>query len=105
MALSDDDIRKLAKLARLRLSDDEVASIGPQLKSILGFVEQLSELDTEDVEPMTTALDIDNRWRADEIVPSLEPDVAVRTAPATDGEHFLVPPVLGSPASKKPGSK
>lgn len=101
MALSETDIRKLAKLARLRLSDEEVASIGPQLESILGFVEQLSELDTEDVDPMTTALDIDNRWRPDQQRPCLGTDVAVRTAPATDGEHFLVPPVLGSPATKK----
>jgi len=101
VALSDEDIRKLAKLARLRLSDEEVASLGPQLQSILGFVEQLSELDTENVEPMTTALDIDNRWRPDQRIPSLDTETALRTAPASDGEHFLVPPVLGPAATKK----
>ena len=56
MALSDEDVRKLALLARLELTDEEVKTLGPQLESILGFVEKLAELDTSDVEPMTTAM-------------------------------------------------
>lgn len=95
MALSADDVRKLALLARLELSDEEVEHLGPQLESILGFVAKLSELDTSDVEPMTTALDVDNRWRRDEITPGLDRDAALANAPAADGECFLVPPVLG----------
>ena len=95
MALSADDVRKLALLARLELSDEEVEHLGPQLESILGFVAKLSELDTSDVEPMTTALDVDNRWRRDEITPGLDRDAALAKAPAADGECFLVPPVLG----------
>ncbi|TWT71313.1 MULTISPECIES: Asp-tRNA(Asn)/Glu-tRNA(Gln) amidotransferase subunit GatC [Crateriforma] len=101
MALSEDDVRQLAKLARLQLSDDEVHGIAPQLESILGFVQQLSELDTDDVQPMTTALDVENRWRDDQVQPSLGTDVAVRTAPSSDGEHFLVPPVLGAGGTRK----
>ena len=95
MALSSEDVRKLALLARLELSDGEVAHLGPQLESILGFVAKLSELDTADVDPMTTALDVDNRWRRDELVPGLDRSAALSNAPASDDECFRVPPVLG----------
>jgi aspartyl-tRNA(Asn)/glutamyl-tRNA(Gln) amidotransferase subunit C len=95
MSLSDDDVRKLALLARLELSDDEVTSIRPQLESIFGFVQTLSELDTEGVEPMTMALEVDNCWRPDTPVPSLPREEALRNSPSTQGEYFLVPPVLG----------
>ena len=95
MSLSSDEVRKLALLARLELSDQEVEHLGPQLDSILGFVAQLSQLDTEGVEPMTTALDVDNRWRADERVAGLDRQAALANAPSADEECFRVPPVLG----------
>ena len=101
MALSEQDVRRLALLARLELSDEEVRTIGPQLTSILGFVEQLSELDTEGVEPMTTALDVDNRFRSDEFVPGCSNEQAVQNAPASEDGYFLVPPVLGPGGTKK----
>lgn len=101
MSLTDDDVRKLALLARLELSDEELTKVRPELDSILGFVERLSQLDTEDVEPMTTALDVDNRWRDDVHVPGLSNDQALKNAPSHDGEFFLVPPVLGPSAAKK----
>ena len=101
MSLSDEDVRKLALLARLELSNTEAKAVGPKLDSILGFVQKLSELDTDGVEPMTTALDVDNCWRADEPVPSLTRDDALRNSPSTEGEYFLVPPVLGTAATKK----
>ena len=101
MALSEQEVRKLAFLARLELSDEEVRTIGPQLVSILSFIEQLSELDTDDVEPMTTALDVDNRWRPDQLVSGLSNQQALQNAPASDEDCFLVPPVLGAAAAKK----
>jgi aspartyl-tRNA(Asn)/glutamyl-tRNA(Gln) amidotransferase subunit C len=101
VALSEQEVRKLALLARLELSDDEVRTIGPQLTRILGFVEKLAELDTEGVEPMTTALDVDNRFREDVLVPGLSNEQALQNAPARDDECFLVPPVLGNAAPKK----
>jgi aspartyl-tRNA(Asn)/glutamyl-tRNA(Gln) amidotransferase subunit C len=100
MPLSDDEIRKLALLARLQLTDEEVRKLGPQLDSILSFVKQLAEVDTKGIEPMTTALDVDNRWREDRLVPSLSREDALRNAPQRDEEYFLVPPVLGVAASK-----
>lgn len=95
MALSHQDVRDLALLARLEISDQEVDLLTPQLESILGFVAKLSELDTQNVDPMTTALDVDNRWRSDEIQPGLDREAALRNAPAADEECFRVPPVLG----------
>lgn len=100
MALSQQDVRKLALLARLELSDEEVQTIGPQLTSILGFVKKLSELDTDGVEPMTTALDVDNRWREDKVHEGLSNDQALQNAPASDDGCFLVPPVLGAASAK-----
>lgn len=102
MAMTDAEIRNLAHLARLQLTDEEVREIGPQLQRILGFVEQLSELDTRHVEPMTTALEAINRWVIDEPRSSLDRVDALRNAPQSDGEFFMVPPVLGvaSPSSK-----
>ncbi|MEM1069925.1 MAG: Asp-tRNA(Asn)/Glu-tRNA(Gln) amidotransferase subunit GatC [Planctomycetota bacterium] len=101
MSLTDDEVRKLALLARLEISDEEVARVRPQLDRILGFVERLSELQTEDIEPMTTALDVENRWREDQVVDGLSNDDALANAPASDDGFFLVPPVLGSAAAKK----
>jgi len=101
VSLSAAEVRKLALLARLDLSDDEVASVGPQLDSILSFVEQLTELDTTDVEPMTTALDVDNRWREDLQFDTLSNDEALANAPSQSDGCFLVPPVLGVVAAKK----
>lgn len=101
MPLTDDEVRKLALLARLELSDQEVTTVRPQLESILGFVERLSELETGDVEPMTTALDVDNRWRDDTLVPGLSNAQALENSPAHDDECFLVPPVLGPGGTKK----
>ena len=99
MSLNESDVRKLANLARLELTDDEVSMLGPQLKQILGFVERLSELDTEDVEPMTTALEVDNRWRDDEVTPGLTNDEAMRSAPESDDGYFVVPAVLSPPSA------
>ncbi len=93
--MTEQEIRNLALLARLELSPEEVATIGPQLENILKFVEQLSSLDTSDVEPMTTALEVVNRWATDEIEKSLDLTDALRNSPSNDGECFLVPPVLG----------
>ena len=94
MSLTTEQVRKIATLAKLDLSDDEVQAMTPQLTSILGFVQQLSQLDTDDVEPMTTALDVDNVWREDIARPGLTREQALATAPKTDGECFQVPAVI-----------
>jgi aspartyl-tRNA(Asn)/glutamyl-tRNA(Gln) amidotransferase subunit C len=77
------------------LTAEEAEHLGPQLREILGFVEQLSELDTTDVSPMSTALDVVNRWAEDVVEGGLDRDQALANAPSRDDECFLVPPVLG----------
>lgn len=101
MPLTDEEVRKLAFLARLELSEEEVALVRPQLDRILRFVESLAAINTENVEPMTTALDVDNRWRDDRLQAGLSSSQALANAPAHDQECFLVPAVLGSTTTKK----
>jgi aspartyl-tRNA(Asn)/glutamyl-tRNA(Gln) amidotransferase subunit C len=93
--MTDDDLQKLALLARLRLSDDEVQQLGPQINQILDFVDKLSSLDTSGVEPMSTALDVANRIRPDDLRESLSVEAALSNSPRHDDTYFLVPPVLG----------
>jgi aspartyl-tRNA(Asn)/glutamyl-tRNA(Gln) amidotransferase subunit C len=82
-------------LARLQLSPQELDTMTTQLGAIVGYVEQLSQLDTEGVEPMAHALDVANVFAADEPRPSLPRAEALTNAPHQDGEFYLVPAVLG----------
>lgn len=68
-SLSQDDVRHIAKLARLRLTDEEVARFAPQLTSILGYIEKLNEVNTDSVEPTAQVTGLTNRSREDEIKP------------------------------------
>lgn len=101
MPLSNAQVRDLALLARLELSDAELDTVRPQLERILDFVRRLGELDTASVEPMTTALEVANRWRDDSPAAGLSTEQALANAPRADGESFLVPPVLGPSGAKR----
>jgi aspartyl-tRNA(Asn)/glutamyl-tRNA(Gln) amidotransferase subunit C len=96
MALSLDEVRKIAVLARLQLSPEQEQLFAGQLSSILEYVEQLRELDVSQVEPMTHALAAGDAepWRADEVAPSLLPDEALANAPAREGTCFKVPRII-----------
>lgn len=95
MSLSRDDVAKVAALARLALSEDELEQMTSELSKIVGFVSLLEELDTSDVEPLAHPLGTTNVFREDERAPSLPVELAIATAPKQDGECFLVPAVLG----------
>ena len=95
MALSRADVEKVALLARLRLSDDELEHMTGQLAAIVGYVDQLSEVDTTGVEPMAHAVELTNVFAADEIEPSLPREAALANAPRHNERGYLVPPVLG----------
>ncbi len=86
-----DQVLHVARLARLRLSDEEVTTIAGELSSILGHIEKLSELDLDGVAPTTHVVDVGNALRADEPRPSLPRDVVLEQAPDSDGEGFRVP--------------
>jgi aspartyl-tRNA(Asn)/glutamyl-tRNA(Gln) amidotransferase subunit C len=94
VALSREEVEKVALLGRLKLSDAELEKFTTQLNQIVGYVEQLQELNTEDVEPMAHPLPINNVFRADEVRPSVGADKALAGAPKHDNEFYLVPPVL-----------
>ena len=95
MNITADDIRKVAELARLQVSESETASLAKDLQSIIGYVDVLNEVDTTNVEPMVHAVELQNVLRPDVIVPSLPREAALANAPKTDGECFLVPAIIG----------
>lgn len=92
------DVRQVAKLAHLQISDAEVEIYTPQMASIVEYVEQLNELDTDDVEPMTGGLTAEGQatftLREDTAGGSFEQSAALSEAPAAVDGHFQVPKVL-----------
>ncbi len=96
MALSLDEVRRIAALARLRLSPEEERTFAGQLSAILDHVKQLEELDVSGVEPMTHALAAGEgaALRADEVHASLPPADALANAPAREGTFFKVPRII-----------
>ncbi|HEX5444128.1 MAG TPA: Asp-tRNA(Asn)/Glu-tRNA(Gln) amidotransferase subunit GatC [Pirellulales bacterium] len=95
MSLSRADVEKVSLLARLQLTDAELTTMTEQLGQVVGYIELLSELDTEDVEPMAHAVELSNVFRADELRPSFDRAEMLARAPHADGEFYLVPAVLG----------
>jgi aspartyl-tRNA(Asn)/glutamyl-tRNA(Gln) amidotransferase subunit C len=95
MSLTREEIERVSLLARLELSDAELAQMTQQLGQILDYVDQLSELDTDAVEPMAHAVRLTNVFAPDEIRPSLPRDEALANAPKRDEECYRVPAVLG----------
>jgi len=95
MTISREEVEKVALLARLLLSEEEILAATEQLNRIVGYVDQLGEIDTEGVEPMAHALDLVNVFADDVEEASLPRDEALANAPHHDGEHYLVPAVLG----------
>ena len=95
MSLTRQDVEKVALLARLKFDEAELEKITKHMVQIVQYVDKLSELNTEDVEPMAHALDIQNALAEDESRPSLSRKEVPKNAPKHDEEYFLVPAVLG----------
>jgi aspartyl-tRNA(Asn)/glutamyl-tRNA(Gln) amidotransferase subunit C len=94
VSLSIEDVRKVAVLARLRLSDEETERMQQQLSSILDYMALLQEVDVSDVPPTAQVTDVVNVLRLDEVRPSLPVDEALGGAPAREGDYFKVKPVF-----------
>jgi aspartyl-tRNA(Asn)/glutamyl-tRNA(Gln) amidotransferase subunit C len=90
--ISREEVLHVARLARLELTDDEVARFQEQLSAILEAVSTVSELDLSDVPPTAHPLEIANAWAEDEPRPSLTHDEVFANAPDRDDDHFRVPP-------------
>lgn len=95
MSLSRQDVEKVSLLARLRLEGGELDQMTTQLGEIVGYVDQLSELDTADVPPMAHAVEMANVFAEDVVNPSYDREVILANAPKRDLECYRVPAVLG----------
>jgi aspartyl-tRNA(Asn)/glutamyl-tRNA(Gln) amidotransferase subunit C len=94
MSLTAEQVRWVAHLARLELSDAELATMTAQLSAIVDYVQQLQQVNTAGVEPLAHALELHNVFRADEPAPSLPVEVALANAPQRRGDFYAVPAVL-----------
>ncbi len=92
--LTHEQVRHVAKLSRLKLSDVEVQQFARQLSDILTYVEKLNELKLDEVQPMAHALDLTNVLRPDEPKQGLSVDKVLANAPAKDPPFFMVPKVI-----------
>ena len=96
--LSTDAVAKVARLARLELTADELDRATHQLSDMLGHFDDIDALDLSEVEPMNQPIPLVNVMRADEVQPTLDRDEVMASAPQHDDGRFWVPPVLGGEA-------
>ena len=94
MSLSEKDVQYVAKLARLEITDQETAKYTQQLGNILDYVQQLSKLDTANVEPLAHVLDLKNVTRPDQPSPSLTQQEVLSNGPEVQSGHFKVPKIM-----------
>ncbi|MBR1580341.1 MAG: Asp-tRNA(Asn)/Glu-tRNA(Gln) amidotransferase subunit GatC [Selenomonadaceae bacterium] len=94
MKVTQQDLDTVASLSRLRISDEERPEVLSQLDKFLTYVDNLQQVDTSNVEPTTYALPMKNVFRADEVKPSLDRELALSNAPLKEDGYFKVPRVL-----------
>lgn len=94
MALDTDTVRRIAHLARIHIPEEELEALAGELSNIIGWIEQLAEVDTDGVEPMTSVVETTLKQRDDVVTDGGYPDKVLANAPdATDG-FFTVPKVV-----------
>ena len=94
MSVDTATVRHVAKLARIAMSDAEVEALVPELNNILGWVEQLGEVNTDGVEPLTAVIDNQLRLRQDAVTDGDRRDDVLANAPAAEHGFFAVPKVI-----------
>ena len=94
MSVNEEQVRHVAKLARLALSDAEIDKMVPELNNILGWVEQLGEVNTDGVEPLTAVIDLKQRLRDDVVNDGEMRDAVLLNAPDAQHGFFAVPKVI-----------
>lgn len=95
MAVSLHDVEHVARLAKLSFTESEKKKLVNELNSILEYMEQLNELDTKNVDPLSHVIELSNVFREDIVKPGLTREEALRNAPARGEKFFKVPKVLG----------
>ncbi|MGD9839036.1 MAG: Asp-tRNA(Asn)/Glu-tRNA(Gln) amidotransferase subunit GatC [Afipia sp.] len=94
MSVDAATVRRIAHLARIAVKDEEVSHLQGELNAMLAFVEQLTEVDIEGIEPMTSVTPMEMKKRADVVTDGEIPDKVLANAPATEDHFFLVPKVV-----------
>ncbi|MDX6805186.1 Asp-tRNA(Asn)/Glu-tRNA(Gln) amidotransferase subunit GatC [Terrihabitans rhizophilus] len=94
MAVDEALVRRVAKLARIAVTDSEVPHLAGELNAILNFVEELSEVDVEGIEPMTSVTPMKIPMREDKVTAGGEPERVLANAPVREGNFFVVPKVV-----------
>ena len=94
MSVDADTVRRIAHLARIAVAEEEVEHLRGELNAILAFVEQLSEVKVDGVEPMTSVTPMEMKKREDAVTDGGIPDDIVRNAPVSEDHFFVVPKVV-----------
>lgn len=94
MSVDIDTVKRVARLARIAVTEEEAGRMTGELNTILGFVEQLGEVDVSDVEPMTSVIPMEMKKREDRVTDGGKAADIVANAPATEDNFFLVPKVV-----------
>ena len=94
MSVNPDQVRHIARLARIKMSDAEIEALAPELNNILGWIEQLGEVNTDGVEPLTAVIDTRLRLRDDVVTDGDCRDAVLANAPEAEHGFFAVPKVI-----------
>lgn len=94
MQVDEKTVRRIARLARISITDEEAKSLEGELSGLLTWVEQLGEVDTDDVEPMTRVVEQKLKMRSDKVTDGEIADDVVKNAPVVDDHYFVVPKVV-----------
>jgi len=94
MSVDEATVRNIARLARIKVTGQEAKALQGELNTILDWVEQLSEVDTEGVAPMTSVVETQMKKREDKVTDGGYPDTIVGNAPAKDEHYYIVPKVI-----------
>jgi len=94
MKITKEDVKHVAKLARLRFTDEEIAPFTEQLNDILEYFEKLKNVDTSHVNPSTHAVNLTNAFREDVVKDSIPTEKALKNAPDTEKTYYKVPKII-----------
>tara|TARA_B100000700_G_C14909366_1_gene791422 strand:- start:847 stop:1152 length:306 start_codon:yes stop_codon:yes gene_type:complete len=94
--ISKEEVQKIAKLSKLKLSDKEINMYSKQMSQIIDYVSQLDEVDTSKVKPLSSVIDNNNVIRKDNVESSLDKSTTLKNAPESDEEFIYVPKIIRS---------
>ncbi len=94
MSMDQETVKKVARLARIRLTEEELSRMGPQLNGILSWIDQLNEVDTDNVQPLRAVHDLQQDLRKDEITDGGVPEKVLANAPEETQKYFVVPKIV-----------